>query len=141
IHYQSPGSPIAYYQQVGRAGRSLDRSVAVLLRGFEDREIQDYFIRSAFPDPDLAARVVELLAERSEPVTEADILDLVNIRRGQLQSLLKVLEVEGAVERVGRGWIRTLRPWTFDADRARDVTALRHAEQAQMTKYVDTPDC
>ena len=27
IHYQSPGSPIAYYQQVGRAGRAVDASL------------------------------------------------------------------------------------------------------------------
>ena len=26
IHYQTPGSVVAYYQQVGRAGRALDRA-------------------------------------------------------------------------------------------------------------------
>ena len=52
VHFQSPGSPIAYYQQVGRAGRAVDRAYGVLLAGAEDAEIQDYFIRTAFPAPD-----------------------------------------------------------------------------------------
>ena len=49
VHYQAPGSVIAYYQQVGRAGRGVDHADAVLLRGAEDRRIQDFFIEQAFP--------------------------------------------------------------------------------------------
>ncbi|MGZ4695338.1 MAG: RecQ family ATP-dependent DNA helicase [Acidimicrobiales bacterium] len=58
IHYQAPGSSIAYYQQVGRAGRRLDRSIGVLLRGAEDADIQDWFINMAFPPPDVTDRVL-----------------------------------------------------------------------------------
>ena len=63
IHYQSPGSPIAYYQQVGHAGRALDHAPAVLLCGVEDREIQDYFIETAFPPREQAERIVGLRVE------------------------------------------------------------------------------
>ena len=49
IHYQRPGSVLAYYQQVGRAGRAVDDAACVLLSGREDDEIADYFIRNAFP--------------------------------------------------------------------------------------------
>jgi ATP-dependent DNA helicase RecQ len=49
VHYQSPGSVIAYYQQVGRAGRAVEHADVVLLRGDEDRRIQDFFIEQAFP--------------------------------------------------------------------------------------------
>jgi hypothetical protein len=66
IHYQAPVSPIAYYQQVGRAGRSLDQSWAVLLRGVEDKEIQDYFFETAFPNPELAEGVVAYLAKTGD---------------------------------------------------------------------------
>ena len=69
VHYQSPGSPIAYYQQVGRAGRGLTESHGILMSGAEDADIQDYFIRSAFPPADLAERVVGLLQERAEAVS------------------------------------------------------------------------
>ena len=141
IHYQSPGSPIAYYQQVGRAGRALDESWGILLRGTEDADIQDYFIRSAFPPPDLAGRVVALLEERAEPMSTGDLLASFNVRPTQMESLLKNLEVDGAVERAGNRWLRTLGDWTFDHARVESVTALRRTEQGQMLDYIRTDRC
>ena len=141
IHYQAPGSPIAYYQQVGRAGRKLDRSWGILLNGSEDREIQDYFIEGAFPPPDLASRVVTLLQDRAASMSSTELLREINVKRGQLSQLLKVLEVEGAVEKVGSRWQRTLRPWSYDHDRLRSVTALRRVEQRQMQDYISADRC
>jgi len=141
IHYQSPGSPIAYYQQVGRAGRALPESSGVLLRGVEDSDIQDYFIRSSFPPADLARGVVDLLEERAEPVRPVEILEAVNVRPAQLELLLKTLEVDGAIERDGSRWLRTLRTWTFDQDRVELVTGLRRTEQAQMGEYAASATC
>ena len=141
IHYQSPGSPVAYYQQVGRAGRALPQSYGVLLRGTEDADIQDYFIDAAFPAPDLAEQVVSLLERKAVSTTRQEILAEVNVRPGRLENLLKVLEVEGAVERDGSRWLRTLAPWSFDHDRVASVTALRRAEQAQMRDYISTWQC
>ncbi len=141
IHYQSPGSPITYYQQVGRAGRRLDRSWGILLNGSEDREIQDFFIEGAFPPPDIATRVVALLSDRAAPMSSKELLRDINIRPGQLNQLLKVLEVEGAIEREGSAWQRTLRPWVYDRDRAEAVTALRRVEQRQMEDYISADRC
>jgi len=142
VHYQSPGSPIAYYQQVGRAGRAVDRARGVLLCGREDVDIQDFFIRTAFPPQDQAEQVVGLLGERAEPVPVAEIETEVNARRSRIEAMLKVLEVEGAVERMERaGWRRTLTPWAYDAERAARVTALRRAEQAAMLAYATTDGC
>ncbi|HEU4399936.1 MAG TPA: RecQ family ATP-dependent DNA helicase, partial [Actinomycetota bacterium] len=141
IHYQAPGSPIAYYQQVGRAGRAVDRAVGVLLRGHEDREIQDYFIESAFPLEHDAERVVRLLEDQAEPVPIGAIERAVNARHSRILAMLKVLEVEGAVEHVEGGWRRTLAPWSYDTDRVEQVTALRRAEQAAMAAYAATAGC
>ena len=141
VHYQSPGSPVAYYQQVGRAGRALRESLGILLRGTEDADIQDYFIGSAFPPADLAERVVSMLEGRAVSMTKRELLDEVNVRPGQLEGLLKVLEVEGAVERDGSRWLRTLTPWTFDHERVGSVTALRRTEQQQMLYYIGTDQC
>jgi ATP-dependent DNA helicase RecQ len=141
IHYQSPGSPIAYYQQVGRAGRAVDRAYGVLLCGREDADIQDYFIRTAFPPRQQAEQVVRLLEKHAEPVTIAAIEREVNARHSRIEAMLKVLEVEGAVERADRGWRRTLRPWTYDSQRVEQVTALRRAEQAAMVAYAATSQC
>ena len=141
IHYQAPGSPIAYYQQVGRAGRRLRDSWGILLRGAEDTDIQDYFIRSAFPPADLARFVVALMEEKAAPVTKAELLDAANVRPTQLDLLLKTLEVDGAIERAGTSWLRTLRPWSYDTERVEAVTALRRVEQGQMADYASAPGC
>ena len=141
IHYQSPGSPIAYYQQVGRAGRALDESWGILMRGREDPDIQDHFIYSAFPPAHLAERVVELLETRAEPMSTDEICQSVNVRWSQLAKLLKDLEVEGAVEKDGSRWHRTLRRWKFDRDRVQAVTAQRRLEQEQMLDYIRTKVC
>ena len=141
VHYQSPGSPIAYYQQVGRAGRGVERAVAVLLRGYEDADIQDWFIRTAFPPADQAEQIVGLLEARAGPVSITELEREVNARRTRMEAMLKVLEVEGAVERVAGGWQRTGAPWAYDAERVARVTALRRHEQQAMADYAATAGC
>jgi ATP-dependent DNA helicase RecQ len=141
IHYQSPGSPIAYYQQVGRAGRQLTESAGVLLVGVEDADIHDYFIRSAFATPEDTEQVVALLESTHTSMSRTEILAEVNVRPTKLDALLKQLEVDGAVERADGRWLRTLSPWSFDRGRVESVSALRKREQAQMSAYVDARTC
>ncbi len=141
IHYQSPGSPIAYYQQVGRAGRALDQSWGILLRGSEDADIQNYFIQGAFPPAHLAEQIVAFLQERAEAVSPDTLFQSVNVRKKQLENILKNLEVEGAVEREGSAWRRTLRGWQYDWRRVEMVTAQRRAEQEQMLVYLRSDGC
>ncbi len=141
VHYQSPGSPIAYYQQVGRAGRKLDQAHAVLLRGIEDRRIQDYFIGVAFPPEARVREVLDVLASSDEPQGLAAIEQQVNVRRGRLEAMLKVLEVEGAVDRTRSKWSRTDVPWEFDAERVERVTAVRREEQQAMEDYARGDVC
>ena len=140
-HYQSPGSPVTYYQQVGRAGRALAESWGVVLRGHEDDDIAEYFIESSFPSAQTATSVVNVMERRAVAMTRQQILGEINITQGQLDALLKVLEVEGAVERDDNGWIRTLQPWAFDRERVARVTALRRSEQRQMRDYIAADEC
>ncbi len=132
VHYQAPGSAIAYYQQVGRAGRGLDEAHVVLLRGHEDRAIQDFFIDTAFPSRPLVERVLELIGTSDAPVSVPSLQADVNLGRTRLDAMLKVLDVEGAVTREGSGWRVTGEPWAYDAERYEQVTALRRAEQRAM---------
>jgi len=141
VHYQSPGSVIAYYQQVGRAGRGIDRAEGILLGGHEDRDIQDYFIRTAFPEREQAEAVVSLLSDAADWVPLHQIEDHVNVRRSRLESMLKNLEVDGAVEREGRKYRRTLAPWTYDEQRVELVTAQRRHEQETMHDYLHGTGC
>lgn len=141
VHYQGPGSPIAYYQQVGRAGRSLDRARVVLLRGHEDADIQDWFIRTAFLPRDKAEQVIALLEAAGGPVKVTEIEPEVNVRRSRFEAMLKILDAEGAVERVGSAWQRTLQPWAYDEERVERVTTARRAEQEAMARYGTDGTC
>jgi len=141
VHFQAPGSIVAYYQQVGRAGRAVDKAFGILLAGTEDADIQDHFIEVAFPPRDQAEAVVELLAAAAAPVRMSEIQSRVNVRRSRLEAMLKILEVEGAVERTAAGWLRTLGSWEYDAERVERVTAQRRAEQRAVAEYVTTGRC
>ena len=134
VHYQAPGSVISYYQQVGRAGRGVERAEVVLLRGAEDRRIQDFFIEQAFPRRELVDRVLEQLEQG--PATARELMAHVNLGKGRVDALLKVLDVEGAVARTGSRW--ALVPgshWRYDGERYAAVTALRRREQKAMAAF------
>jgi ATP-dependent DNA helicase RecQ len=137
VHFQAPGSVVSYYQQVGRAGRGVDHADVVLLRGAEDRAIQDFFIEQAFPDRDRVHAVLEALeGAGSGGLTTRDLTAVVNLGLGRLEVMLKVLDVEGAIERTGSRWrFAADGTWRYDGERYRAVTALRRAEQAGMRAY------
>ncbi len=144
LHVGSPDSPVAYYQQVGRAGRALAEAVGVLLPAAEsDPRIWDYFATATIPDPDAARRVLALLPRDGEsggatgPAIEAET----GLRRGRLDALLKTLRVDGAVERVGSGWVATGREWHYDAEKYRRVVAARRAEADLMRTYAAGSRC
>jgi len=141
VHFQAPSSAIAYYQQVGRAGRGVAEAHVVLLRGHEDRAIQDFFIETAFPPKALVEDVLEIVGGSGEPVSIPALQADVNLGRGRLEAMLKVLDVEGAVRREGSGWVRTGEPWVYDEERYAEVTAMRRAEQAAMFAYGEDGRC
>jgi ATP-dependent DNA helicase RecQ len=134
VHYQAPGSVISYYQQVGRAGRAIDRADVVLLRGREDRRIQDFFIEQAFPPKDRVDRVLEALDE--DGATTNELMGAVNLGKSRIEAMLKVLDVEGAVTRNGTRWLRVPgSDWAYDGDRYAHVTQLRRHEQEAMAAF------
>jgi len=140
VHLGAPSSPIAYYQQVGRAGRGVDQALVVLLPGEEDQAIWDYFGSLSFP----AERQVHeaLGALRSGGVQSVARLETsVDLRRSRLEAMLKVLDVDGAVRRVSGGWEATGRPWSYDAERYARVDEAREAEQRAMLAYEATEGC
>lgn len=141
VHVGSPSSPIAYYQQVGRAGRATERADVLLLPGVEDREIWRYFASTSMPRQEQADAVLAALAGAPRPMSTASLETVVDVRRTRLELLLKVLDVDGAVSRVSGGWTSTGAPWQYDADRYARVSAAREREQQLMVDYEATTGC
>ena len=140
VHYQRPPSPIAYYQQVGRAGRAVERAYGILLSGREDDAIAEYFLSTAFPP---SARMREILnaLEKVDSATIRGLQAQVNLPYGQIEKALKLLEVDGAVSRERGRFVRTSMPWEQDEAWVAAVLAARRRELASMQDYVDTDGC
>lgn len=141
VHLGAPASPIAYYQQVGRAGRATERADVLLLPGAEDRDIWAYFATASMPSRADAAAVLRVLGETHGAMSTAALETRVDVRRTRLELLLKVLAADGCVRRVAGGWESTGEQWCYDEERYERVAATRVAEQEAMRGYIDTPDC
>jgi len=137
VHYQAPGSVVAYYQQVGRAGRGVPQADVVLLRGAEDRRIQDFFIAEAFPSAERVATVLAELEHAGEQGrTTRELMAVVNLGMSRIEAMLKILDVEGAVRRDGSRWqFLPGGDWSYDGERYAQVTALRRSEQRAMAAF------
>ncbi len=141
VHLGAPPSPIAYYQQVGRAGRAVRSAEVILLPGAEDAAIWRYFASLAFPPEDQVRRTLAVLAGTDRPLSTPALEAQVELRRTRLELMLKVLDVDGAARRVRGGWVATGEPWTYDAQRHERVARARAVEQEAMREYAGTPGC
>lgn len=137
VHIGAPSSPVTYYQQVGRAGRATEAADVLLLPGREDQEIWRYFATNAMPTRQRAASVLDALAASDVPLTVPALESRVELRRGALELLLKVLAVDGAVENRAGGWAATGADWIYDEERYSRIAAARVAEQQAMLEYED----
>ncbi|MEV5282273.1 RecQ family ATP-dependent DNA helicase [Streptomyces sp. NPDC051994] len=141
VHLGSPSSPIAYYQQVGRAGRGVAHAEVLLLPGREDEAIWKYFASVAFPPEEQVRRTLDVLAQADRPLSLPALEPLVELRRTRLETMLKVLDVDGAVRRVKGGWTTTGQPWAYDTERYAWVARQRSAEQQAMRDYASATGC
>lgn len=141
INLGAPQSPVAYYQQVGRAGRGTDQATVVLLPQIEDRDIWAYFASLGFPREEQVRETLAALADSDRPLSTATLETRVELGRNRLESMLKVLDVDGAVQRVQGGWVATGRPWHYDAGRYARVAEAREREQQAMLGYLTTDQC
>jgi len=142
VHYQAPGSIVAYYQQVGRAGRAIDHAIGVLMSGREDADIHAYFRTSAFPDEDNVNAILDALAD-NDGMTTRQIEEAVNLHSGQIEKVLKFLSVDNPspVLKEGTKWLRTPVHYHLDHAHIQRLTNQRIEEWQVVQDYVDTHEC
>jgi ATP-dependent DNA helicase RecQ len=145
VNMGAPASPVAYYQQVGRAGRGTglppEGATVALLPALEDRDIWAYFASLAFPREEQVRQTLSVLADAGRPMSTASLETYVDLNRTRLETMLKVLDVDGAVRRVRGGWESTGQEWAYDEERYRRVTEAREREQQAMLDYIATDRC
>ena len=145
INLGAPQSPVAYYQQVGRAGRGSaipdSGATVILLPQIEDRDIWSYFASLAFPAEEQVRATLAALEAAGRPLSTPALETSVELSRNRLETMLKVLDVDGATRRVQGGWIATGEPWRYDAERYARVAQAREREQQAMLDYLSTTGC
>ena len=142
VHYQAPGSIVAYYQQVGRAGRGVERALGILMSGAEDAQIHEHFRNAAFPREQWVSAVLEAL-EASDGLTVRELESAVNLRWGQIDQVVKVLSVDNPAPLMKDGgkWRRTPVAYRLDRERIQRLTRQREAEWAEVQAYIDGRGC
>lgn len=142
VHYQAPGSVVAYYQQVGRAGRAIETAYGILLSGKEDGDIHEYFRRSAFPDDEQVSRILDLL-DKHDRMSAAELQERLNLRKAQIEKTLKLLSVEdpAPVIKDGGWWRRTAVEFRVDRERIERLTRQRETEWREIQDYIDHGGC
>ncbi|WP_245952218.1 DEAD/DEAH box helicase [Moraxella bovis] len=142
IHYQMPNSVVAYYQQVGRAGRALSHAYGVLLSGIEDDEISAFFIDSAFPKQNEVDQILNVLQQSPNGLSLNELQNKINLSQGRISKALKILSLESPAPLVNQGTKWQLTSATLSSDfwqRVNRLTELRKNEHQQMKNYVDLP--
>lgn len=142
MHYQAPGSIVAYYQQVGRAGRGIDHAIGVLMSGVEDQDIHEFFRGSSFPSEVQVNEILQVLAN-SDGLSIRGIEQQTNLRQGQIEKVLKLLSVENPapVIKLNSQWRRVPVPYVMDHHRIAHLTGQREQEWAEVQAYLAETGC
>jgi len=143
IHFQRPGSVVHYYQQVGRAGRAVEYAYGILLSGEEDKEITEFFIRSAFPAQAHVDKILGALNAADDGLSVPMMQKQLNLSYGEIQKCLKLLAVEtpSPVAKIKSAWNATPVNYDMDREKIESLCELRQAEQAQMIEYMKNTEC
>lgn len=141
IHFQLPQNLIAYYQQIGRAGRDGKPAYAILLHGEEDEEIINYFIQTAQASPNL---LVEIVNMAQNGIKRGEIMKSLNVKDSKLDEALKYLMVNDYLYRE-KSVYRTSVSKPFDAIaeqiKQEDLLRTRINEHNDLLEYIDLSDC
>jgi len=139
IHFQMPANVVAYYQQIGRAGRKLNKAYAILLHGKEDEEINDYFINSAFPHKSEVDEICECLSSGGKSINQLSVA--VNLRRNRIEKVLMFLEKDGCLFKDGSKYFLSAKQYKYDYEKFNKLKKIRNDEYDKIKGLTKTNEC
>lgn len=140
IHYQCPPNIISYYQQIGRAGRNIDKAIAILMYGKEDRQINNYFIETAFPKKADCEKVLEVL-RKNDGLKKSQIKFYVNIENREIEKVLMFLENEGAIFYDSNKYFASSKDYVYNEEHYNEIKQAKKTEMEQMVALLNTKEC
>lgn len=140
IHYQCPSNIISYYQQIGRAGRNIDKAYAILMYGQEDRQISEYFIDNSFPKKEDCEKVLEVLRNH-DGLKKNDIKFYVNIENKEIEKVLMFLENEGAIFIESKKFYASPNSYIYNEKHYNEIKQEKKKELEQMRELLNTKEC
>lgn len=144
IHFQRPESVIAYYQQVGRAGRANERAYGILLCGEDDEDIQKFLINNSVPSNKAFESILTTIP-KDRRINIHHIVQRVNSTPGMIQRVLMLLEVDGVIGKTREGndffYYHLGKDWHPDDQRIKQFTDLRRKEWYEINCYVHHHGC
>jgi ATP-dependent DNA helicase RecQ len=142
IHYYTPKSVVEHYQQIGRAGRGIDKAVCVLLYGGkEENDINEFFIYNSFPKQEHINQVLNFL-DNSDEVKKSTLEKEMNIKTSTLDQILKLLMIEGFITKDTRGsYFRTLKAYASQQDYYNSIIANKVSEYKELLDFQKTTEC
>ena len=140
IHYQMPQNIVSYYQQIGRAGRNIDRAYVFLMFGKEDEDILNYFINTAFPTEKETEDIMRFIKSR-DGAKYGQILSALNIRKQRVEKALDFLVNDGFVMKDKSVYYASPKPFVYKKDHYDAITKMRIAEMEQMKSLARAKSC
>ncbi len=140
IHYQMPSNVVAYYQQIGRAGRNIDKAYAIMLTGKEDSSITNHFINNAFPSRKEVENIKTLL-EETNGMKIAEILSKVNINRKRALKAIEFLEKDGYIFKENHSYYLSPKPFYYDEEKYTALKNIRNREYSDMQSLIERTEC
>ncbi len=160
IHVALPGSVEAYYQEIGRAGRDGLPSRTILLHGFADRRLQEFFLEKNYPPTSDLERVAICLPPDFAPVDvlhNAILKKRTPIDRETLDRTIEKLLVAGVALMDMNGDVRlaspSSEPWALNPEPSstrpssswqsayETQVAVRRAQIDRMIAFAESTDC
>lgn len=150
IHFQCPKNVIAYYQQIGRAGRNISFARTFLMLGGEDYRIHKGFIENAFPSEPEMKRIRQCITDCPGVCTVNKICAAIDISKKKILKALDFLEDEGLIEKEWHSstsgkpyavYKSTAAPFVYRGEHYEEIKQIRYRELEQMQTIAGTSEC